>query len=215
MKSKVFIKKMSTYWSLTSKIFTFVYFPFGKCESAPSLNNPVVQEKGQWFATGARHLFELRLALNFIGQCALYYPAPPSLPEAATHSFPLWGFSGPTMETWGDPTTHHCTSQAEQLQSWGENICVLWTLETQWTQDTRPNPPQLFIDCLQKWSEKDLNSGWGISTDTHTLPNIVPLNNKKVNERQGQVPTSKMLIFVLQVCKASACVCIFLVQTKW
>ena len=76
-------------WSLTSKIFTFVYFPFGKCESAPSLNNPVVQEKGQWFATGARHLFELRLALNFIGQCALYYPAPPSLPEAATHSFPL------------------------------------------------------------------------------------------------------------------------------
>ena len=122
--------------------------------------------------------------------------------------FPLWGFSGPTMETWGDPTTHHCTSQAEQLQSWGENICVLWTLETQWTQDTRPNPPQLFIDCLQKWSEKDLNSGWGISTDTHTLPNIVPLNNKKVNERQGQVPTSKMLIFVLQVCKASACVCV-------
>ena len=101
-----------------------------------------------------------------------------SLPEAATHSFPLWGFSGPTMETWGDPTTHHCTSQAEQLQSWGENICVLWTLETQWTQDTRPNPPQLFIDCLQKWSEKDLNSGSGISTDTHTLPNIVPLNNK-------------------------------------
>ena len=66
---------MSTYWSLTSKIFTFVYFPFGKCESAPSLNNPVVQEKGQWFATGARHLFELRLALNFIGQCALYYPS--------------------------------------------------------------------------------------------------------------------------------------------
>ena len=61
-------------WSLTSKIFTFVYFPFGKCESAPSLNNPVVQEKGQWFATGARHLFQLRLALNFIGQCALYYP---------------------------------------------------------------------------------------------------------------------------------------------
>ena len=86
-------------WSLTSKIFTFVYFPFGKCESAPSLNNPVVQEKGQWSATGPRNLFELRLALNFIGQCALYYPAPPSLSEAATYS-PLSPFEDSRGRQW-------------------------------------------------------------------------------------------------------------------
>ena len=121
-------------WSLTSKIFTFVYFPFGKCESAPSLNNPVVQEKGQWFATGARHLFELRLALNFIGQCALYYPAPPSLRQPHT----LSPFEDSRGRQWRPGVTRLPTTAPPRQNSFrGENICVVDTGDT---MDTRHAP---------------------------------------------------------------------------
>ena len=133
MKSKVFIKKMSTYWSLTSKIFTFVYFPFGKCESAPSLNNPVVQEKGQWFATGARHLFQLRLALNFIGQCALYYP-----PWGSHTLFPPLRILGADNGDlgWPDyPPLHLPGRTASELR--GKYMCVVDTGDT---MDTRHAP---------------------------------------------------------------------------
>ena len=33
-----------------------------------------------------------------------------------------------------------------------------WTLETQWTQDTRPKPPQPFIGSLQKGVKKSIQA---------------------------------------------------------
>ena len=52
-------------------------------------------------------------------------------------------------------------------QSW-EQKYMWWTLETQWTQDTRPNPPQpFFIGPLQKGVEKHLNTGCGKYILTH------------------------------------------------
>ena len=105
---------------------------------------------------------------------------------------------------WPDyPPLHLPGRAASELR--GKYTCVVDTGDT---MDTRHAPKPTTALYWLPPKEKDLNSGWGISTDTHTLPNIAPLNNKKVNERQGQVPTSKMLIFVLQVCKASACVCV-------